>query len=148
MTGVVLPGGELVVTAASAVAGISQLDVVTASGKRMRGQVVGSDAHSGVAVISTTGGLAPATFADEDVKPSDIDIVACLCAQAPSSGPVRRARRRRRGHGPGGGDERRRSTAGPTSSTPSRPRCPWGRRRGAACSSTATAGSWASSTAR
>ncbi len=85
MTGVVLPGGELVVTAASAVAGVSQLDVVTASGKRMRGQVVGSDAHSGVAVISTTGGLAPATFADEDVKPSDIDIVACLCAQAPSS---------------------------------------------------------------
>jgi S1-C subfamily serine protease len=85
MTGVVLPGGELVVTAASAVAGASQLDVVTASGKRLRGRVMGSDAHSGVAVISTTGGLAPATFADEDVKPSDIDIVACLCAQAPSS---------------------------------------------------------------
>lgn len=85
MTGVVLPGGELVVTAASAVAGASQLDVITATGKRIRGQVVGSDAHSGVAVISTAGGLAPATFADEDVKPSDIDIVACLCAQAPSS---------------------------------------------------------------
>ncbi len=85
MTGVVLPGGELVVTAASAVAGASRLDVVTATGKRLRGQVVGSDARSGVAVISTTGGLPPATFADEDVKPSDIDIVACLCAQAPAS---------------------------------------------------------------
>ncbi len=79
MTGVVLPGGELIVTAASAVAGASQLDVVTANGKRMRGQVVGSDAHSGVAVISTDGGLEPATFADEDVQPSDLDIVACLC---------------------------------------------------------------------
>jgi len=86
MTGVVLPGGELIVTAASAVAGASQLDVVTASGRKMRGQVVGSDAHSGVAVISTDGGLAPATFADEDVQPDDLDIVACLCtASVPSS---------------------------------------------------------------
>jgi S1-C subfamily serine protease len=85
MTGVVLPGGELIVTAASAVAGVSQLDVVTATGKRMRGQVVGSDAHSGVAVISTDGGLEPATFADEDVQPSDLDIVACLCRGSTSS---------------------------------------------------------------
>src|SRR5271170_7282920 len=44
MTGVVLPGGALVVTAASAVAGASQLDVITSTGKRMRGRVVGSDA--------------------------------------------------------------------------------------------------------
>ena len=34
MTGVVLPGGELIVTAASAVAGASQLDVVTARDER------------------------------------------------------------------------------------------------------------------
>ncbi len=79
MTGVVLPGGDLVVTAASAVAGATELDVVTAAGKRLRGQVVGRDAQSGVAVISTDGGLAPATFADEEVQPDDIDIVACLC---------------------------------------------------------------------
>ena len=85
MTGVVLPGGELIVTAASAVAGASQLDVLTSTGKRMRGQVLGSDAHSGVAVISTDGGLAPATFADEVVQPNDLDIVACLCAAASSS---------------------------------------------------------------
>jgi S1-C subfamily serine protease len=85
MTGVVLPGGALVVTAASAVAGASQLDVITASGKRLRGQVVGSDADSGVAVIDTEGGLTPATFADEDVEPSDLDIVACLCAEQTSS---------------------------------------------------------------
>jgi putative serine protease PepD len=87
MTGVVLPGGALVVTAASAVAGASQLDVITATGKRLRGQVMGSDADSGVAVIETEGGLTPATFADEDVQPSDLDIVACLCAEQASSPP-------------------------------------------------------------
>ena len=87
MTGVVMPGGALVVTAASAVAGASQLDVVTSTGKRLRGQVVGSDAHSGVAVISTGGGLSPATFADEDVQPNDLDIVACLCDESTSSSP-------------------------------------------------------------
>src|SRR5580704_10810048 len=85
MTGVVLPGGELIVTAASAVAGASQLDVVTATGRRLRGKVMGSDSHSGVAVISTAGGLTPATFADEDVQPNDLDIVACLCAEEASS---------------------------------------------------------------
>ena len=85
MTGVVLPGGVLVVTAASAVAGASQLDVVTADGKRLRGQVVGTDAHSGVAVISTEGGLSPATFADEAVQPNDLDVVACLCGAAAST---------------------------------------------------------------
>jgi len=85
MTGVVLPGGELVVTAASAVAGVSELSVVTATGRRLRGQVVGSDAHSGIAVIDTGGGLTPATFADEDVQPNDIDIMACLCTAAPPS---------------------------------------------------------------
>ncbi|HLM95921.1 MAG TPA: PDZ domain-containing protein [Acidimicrobiales bacterium] len=87
MTGVVLPGGELVVTAASAVAGAKEIDVVTATGKRLLGQVKGSDARSGVAVISTGGGLTPATFADEVVQPDDLDIVACLCdgPQSPSS---------------------------------------------------------------
>src|SRR5579864_8351882 len=85
MTGVVLPGGDLVVTAAAAVAGAVELEVVTAQGKRLRGKVVGSDAHSGVAVISTEGGLTPATFADEEVKPNDLDIVACLCSREKSS---------------------------------------------------------------
>ena len=66
-------------TAASAVAGAKKIDVVTATGKRLLGQVMGSDACSGVAVISTGGGLSPATFADEDVQPDDLDIVACLC---------------------------------------------------------------------
>jgi len=79
MTGVVLPGGGLVLTAASAVAGASEFEVLTSTGKRLRGKVLGRDAHSGVAVISTGGGLPPATFADEKVRPDDIDVVACLC---------------------------------------------------------------------
>jgi len=87
VTGVVLPGGALVVTAASAVAGASEVDVVTADGKRHRGEVVGADDHAGVAVVSTDGGLAPASFADETVGPGDFVLVACLCATAPSALP-------------------------------------------------------------
>jgi len=87
-TGVVLPGGDLVLTAASAVAGASQLEVVTADGRRRRGTVVGTDAQSGVAVVSTGGGMVPATFAEEDVQPDDLAIVACLCTRhAPPPGP-------------------------------------------------------------
>jgi S1-C subfamily serine protease len=90
MTGVVLPGGNLVVTAASAVTGLTSVTVVTADGKRHRGQVVGSDATAGVAVIDTTGGLTPATFADEVVQPDDLDVVACLCAEEPDTSAVNR----------------------------------------------------------
>ena len=87
MTGVVLPGG-LVVTAASAVAGVSQLDVFTQNGKRHLGKVLGSDAHAGVAVISIDDGLAPAaSFADEVVQPEDIVVAACLCAGRRTSAP-------------------------------------------------------------
>ena len=91
MTGVVLPGGELVLTAASAVAGAADLEVVTATGRRLRGKVVGRDSHSGVAVISTGGGLPPATFADENVQPDDIDVVACLCTGPVSASSVSKA---------------------------------------------------------
>jgi S1-C subfamily serine protease len=79
MTGVVLPGGNLVVTAASDVAGLWQLDVLTADGKRHRGVVMATDSHSGVAVVGTDGGLSPATFADEAIAPGDFALVACLC---------------------------------------------------------------------
>jgi len=85
MTGVVLPGGALVVTSAAAVAGVAQLDVVSADGRSRLGTVVGSDPRSGVAVISTTGGLVPANFADEEVQPDDLAVVACLCAGSSSS---------------------------------------------------------------
>jgi S1-C subfamily serine protease len=84
-TGVVLSGG-LVLTAASAVAGASQLDVITSDGKRHRGQVIGSDAHAGVAVIDThVGGTPAATFADEIVEPDDLVVAACLCTTERSS---------------------------------------------------------------
>ena len=87
-TGVVLPGG-FVVTAASAVAGVSQVDVFTQDGKRHRGDVIGSDAESGVAVIATADGVAPAaTFADEIVQPHDLVVAACLCAGRQSSPPA------------------------------------------------------------
>ena len=86
MTGVVLPGGGLVVTAASAAASVTQVDLITSNGKRHRGRVVGSDPHSGVAVVSTDGGLVPADFADEPVGPGDFALVACLCASDPSTG--------------------------------------------------------------
>jgi len=82
MTGVVLPGGDLIVTAASAVAGATQLDVITANGRRQRGQVLGTDAHSGVAVVSTDGGMVPATFGDEDVETDDLAVVACMCSDS------------------------------------------------------------------
>ncbi len=85
MTGVVLPGGALVVTAASAVAGASQIEVVTADGRRRRGTVLGADAPSGVAVVGTSGGLVPATFADEVVAPDNLAVEACLCGAASTS---------------------------------------------------------------
>jgi S1-C subfamily serine protease len=85
VTGVVMPGGDLVVTAASAVAGASQLDVITSDGRRLRGRVVGTDPHSGVAVVSTGAALTPATFADEVVQPNDLAIVACVCSGSGSS---------------------------------------------------------------
>jgi serine protease DegQ len=84
-TGVVLSGG-FVVTAASAVAGLSQLDVFTLDGKRHHGDVIGSDANAGVAVIATADVVAPAaTFADEVVQPHDFVVAACLCAGRQSS---------------------------------------------------------------
>ena len=55
--------------------------------------MVGSDAHAGVAVISTGGGLSPATFADEDVQPDDLDIVACLCTDVTTGASSTSSRR-------------------------------------------------------
>jgi S1-C subfamily serine protease len=87
-TGVVIAGG-LVITAASAVAGVTQLDVFTQNGKRHRAKVLGSDSHAGIAVISTDDDdVAPAaTFADEVVQPDDIVVAACLCSDRRSSSP-------------------------------------------------------------
>lgn len=86
ITGVVMPGGNLVVTAASAVSGASTVEVVTSDGKRHVGQVVGSDARAGVAVIKVDGAsFAPASFADEDVQPEELALTACVCGASRST---------------------------------------------------------------
>jgi len=80
VTGVVLPGGDLVVTAASAVAGASRIDVLTSDGKRHHGRLMGADARSGVAVVKVDDTLTPAAFADENVQVGEQAVAACLCA--------------------------------------------------------------------
>lgn len=84
MTGIVLPGGQLAITAAAAVANASRVDIVTFRGERRRVRVIGRDTRSGIAVVSTGGDLPAATFADTDVEPGELAITACLCANAPA----------------------------------------------------------------
>jgi putative serine protease PepD len=79
MTGVVLPGGNFAVTAAAAVGSASTVEIVTSSGKRRRVKVLGSDPHSGIAVVGTGGGLTPASFAESVIEPGELAITACLC---------------------------------------------------------------------
>jgi S1-C subfamily serine protease len=87
LTGVVLPGGQFVVTAASAAVGISRMEVVTSDGRRLSGKVIAIDMSSGVAVVRTRGGLAPAPFADDDVFPGELAVTACLHPDAQGSVP-------------------------------------------------------------
>jgi putative serine protease PepD len=82
MTGIVLAGGDLAVTAASAVGRATVVEIVTSSGQRRRVRVLGSDPHSGIAVVATGGGLTPATFAEGDAAPGELAIAACLCGDA------------------------------------------------------------------
>jgi S1-C subfamily serine protease len=82
MTGIVLPGGDLAVTAAAAVGKASRVQIVTSSGQHRWVRVLGRDPHSGIAVVSTGGGLTPANFADGDVEPGELTIAACLCGSA------------------------------------------------------------------
>ena len=87
-TGVVLPGGDLAVTAASAVGDASRVDIETATGQRRHVRVLGRDAHSGIAVVSTGGGLPSAAFAPGDVEVGQLAIAACLCGRAGGSSPA------------------------------------------------------------
>ncbi|MGD0321854.1 MAG: PDZ domain-containing protein [Acidimicrobiales bacterium] len=87
LTGVVLPGGQFVVTAASAAAGVSRMEVVTSNGRHLSGKVVATDKGSGVAVVRTSGGLKPAPFADDDVVPGELAVTACLHRGTQSSAP-------------------------------------------------------------
>ncbi|HZU79938.1 MAG TPA: PDZ domain-containing protein [Acidimicrobiales bacterium] len=81
-TGVVLPGGTLIMTAAAAVAKVQQVDVVDRDGKRHGGTVAGVDDHTGVAVIVLDDALSPASFADEAVSPHEVALTACMCGAA------------------------------------------------------------------
>ncbi|HUY64285.1 MAG TPA: PDZ domain-containing protein [Acidimicrobiales bacterium] len=84
-TGVVLPGGELVVTAASAVGSTTRLQVITADGHSHVAQVAGVDLHSGVAVLRVPGPEAAASFADHTVLAHQIAVTACLCGDSTAS---------------------------------------------------------------
>ncbi|HEY5252981.1 MAG TPA: PDZ domain-containing protein [Acidimicrobiales bacterium] len=79
MTGVVLAGGEMAVTSAAAVGKAKDVDIVTPGGQRRKVRVLGSDPHSGIAVVSTGGGLTPAPFAEGNVEPGQLAVAACLC---------------------------------------------------------------------
>jgi putative serine protease PepD len=78
-TGVVLPGGHLVVTAAAAALSTTRFTVIGDDGRRQTGQVVGVDAHSGVAVLRVPHELTAAVFADEPVTVHELALSACPC---------------------------------------------------------------------
>jgi putative serine protease PepD len=82
MTGIVLAGGDLAVTSAAAVGTATRVEIVTSTGERRQVRVLGSDPDSGIAVVSTGGGLTAAPFADGDVQPGELAIAACLCGSA------------------------------------------------------------------
>lgn len=87
ITGVVLPGGSLVLTAASAVDDGEQLTVVTARGHRHSGQVAGRDERSGVAVVRLDGALTSGSFVDQAVAPHQLAVAACRCGPGASTVP-------------------------------------------------------------
>ena len=93
VTGVVLPGGALVATAAASVGDVTRFDVVSADGRHHVGKLVGTDARSGVAVIGVTDHLTAASFADESVHARQLAVAACICGGGGS------------GHGSGTWDE-------------------------------------------
>jgi S1-C subfamily serine protease len=78
VTGVVLPGGHQIVASAVSIGDSSRVDVVTATGRRLSGNVVAVDDESGVALVSTQEALDPATFANEPVYPGELAVTACL----------------------------------------------------------------------
>ena len=82
MTGIVLAGGNLAVTSAAAVGRATHVEIVTSTGVERRVRVLGSDPHSGIAVVTTGGGLTPAPFASGNVEPGELAIAACLCGSA------------------------------------------------------------------
>jgi len=79
VTGVVLPGGSLVATAAASVGTATAFDVVTVDGRHHSAKLVGTDPHAGVAVVQVQEHLQPASFADEDISADQLAVAACVC---------------------------------------------------------------------
>jgi S1-C subfamily serine protease len=83
ITGVVMPGGHLIVSAASALTGVSNVAIFTSDGTRHEGRVIGVDVRAGVAVLKVDGAtLTPASFTDEDVEPAELAVTACMCGDS------------------------------------------------------------------
>jgi S1-C subfamily serine protease len=78
-TGVVLPAGDLVATAASAVDDGEQVTVLSSDGHHLSGTVAGVDTKAGIAVVQLSRSLSPATFVDETVAPKQLALAACRC---------------------------------------------------------------------
>ncbi|MDE3087421.1 MAG: hypothetical protein KGJ77_11725, partial [Acidobacteriota bacterium] len=86
-TGVVLPGGDLVLTAASALGGATSVVVETANGGRQEGAVEGVDSGAGVAVVRVPQRIPAATFGQEQVTPHPLVVAICRCSGAAGSPP-------------------------------------------------------------
>jgi S1-C subfamily serine protease len=83
-TGVVLPGGTLVLTAAAAVVEGEHMTVLTSQGRRCKGVVLGVDDRSGVAVVRVGRRLVSGSFVDGSVSPRQLAVTACRCAPGSS----------------------------------------------------------------
>ena len=86
-TGVVLPGGDLVLTAASALGNATAVVVETAAGRRQTGTVEGVDAGSGVAVVRVPAAIPAAAFGDEELSPHELVVATCRCRGSGGSLP-------------------------------------------------------------
>lgn len=85
-TGVVLPGGTLVATAAAILSSGERFSVVTADGKSFAAALAGADDKAGIGVIRLDNALASAPFADETVAPRQIAVTACMCDGSATKG--------------------------------------------------------------
>jgi S1-C subfamily serine protease len=91
-TGVVMPPGDLILTAAAAVASGERLVVVSAEGQKLAGQVEGVDARSGVAVVAVARKLTPGSFVEGAVGSKQIAIAACRCPKTSATDKAADAR--------------------------------------------------------
>jgi len=87
ITGIVLSGGNLVVTAAAPFVRGEHVRVQDAAGRRQQGVVEGVDDVAGVAVVQVPQRLSPGSFVDEEVAPRELAVTVCRCAVPTAGGP-------------------------------------------------------------